>query len=44
MNRKFDSVRIAFSRVSVRREIQKDLQSQFRMAEFQKPNLMLVMM
>lgn len=37
MNRKFDSVRIAFSRVSVRREIQKDLQSQFRMAEFQKP-------
>ena len=37
MNRKSDSVRIAFSWASFGREIQKDLQSQFGMAEFQKP-------
>ena len=37
MKRKFDSVRIAFSWASFGREIQKDLQSQFRMDEFQKP-------
>ena len=36
MKRQFDSVRIAFSWVSFGREIQKDLQSQFGMAEFQK--------
>ena len=37
MNRKSDSVRTAFSWASFGREIQKDLQSQFGMAEFQKP-------